>query len=327
MSDQLPARIDSGHALVQPAHAARVGGIDLYGALLADAKKPTTRRAREQDVADLAAFLGTAGPSEACALLVAGDAGAANAVGTAYARHLIDRGLAAATINRRLSTVRRLAALARRFGLVGWSIDVDSLKSTPYRDTAGPGKEGMDRLLSAARAGATTMKGRRDWGLVALIYTAGLRRAEAAAIDRADLDLAGRRAKVRGKGRFEAEWLPFGAAASEALASWLDVHPDPRSEAPLFVRLDTAAGEPARLTADGIHHVLSTLGRRAGLSKPLAPHQLRHAAITRLAERTGGDMPRIQKFSRHARLETVAVYVDNQKAAASELADLLGEDL
>lgn len=304
-----------------------VGAIDLYGALLADAKKPTTRRAREQDIADLAGFLGTGNPSRACALLVAGDVGTANAIGTAYVRHLIDRGLAPATINRRISTLRRLATLARRFGLVPWSIDVDSLKARAYRDTAGPGQEGMERLLTAARQGATHPKGRRDWALVALLYTAGLRRAEAEALDRADLDLGGRRVRVLGKGRFETEWLPFGSAAAEALAAWLQSHPDPRPEAPLFVRLDGAAERPDRLTADGMHHVLTTLGRRVGLARPLAPHQLRHAAITRLAERTGGDMPRIQKFSRHARLDTVAVYVDNQRAAASELADLLGEDL
>jgi integrase/recombinase XerC len=305
-----------------------VRALDLYAALLADARKPATRRARAQDVADLAGFLGTPDPSTAAALVVAGSVGQANALATAYVRGMLDRQLAAATINRRVSTLRRLVDLARRFGVVDWSLDVDGLKASAYRDTSGPGKDGMARLLELVRDEATDPAGKRNRAAVVLLYTAGLRRTEAVSLDRGDLDLDGRRARVLGKGRHEREWLPFGAAAAGPLAEWLEAHPDPRPEAPLFVRLDKAAdARPQRLTADGLRFILAGLGRRAGLSKPLAPHQLRHAAITRLAEATGGDMPRIQKFPRHSRLETVAIYVDHQREAARDLADLLGADL
>jgi integrase len=54
---------------------------------------------------------------------------------------------------------------------------------------------------------------------------------------------------------------------------------------------------------------------------------IRHASITRLAERTGGNMPLIQEFSRHAKVETVGVYIRNARDAAAGLAELLGEDL
>ncbi|HEU5117632.1 MAG TPA: tyrosine-type recombinase/integrase, partial [Isosphaeraceae bacterium] len=170
--------------------------------------------------------------------------------------------------------------------------------------------------------------GKRNRALVHLLYTAGLRRTECISLDRSDLDLDGRRVHVLGKGRFQKEWLPFGASAVKALNEWLAVHPDPQPDAPLFVRLDRAAeASPQRLTADGLHHVLSTLGRRAGLKRSLWPHAIRHASISRLAEATGGDMPRIQKFSRHSRIETVAKYVDAQREAARDLADVLGSDL
>ena len=299
---------------------------DLYAALLADSRTPRTERARAQDVQDLGRFLGLAGPDEVAAAVVAGDAGRANALGLAYRRHMQGRGLSAATINRRLSTVRRLVALARRFGMIGWSLDLDGMRSQPYRDTSGPGREGMAALVALAKSAATTPRGRRDWALVALLYSAGLRRAEAAALDVADVDLDARKVRVVGKGTTEGRWLPMSRAAADALAAWLAARPADGGPA-LFVRLDAGAIEPGRLAADGIHEAIARLGRRAGLARPLAPHKLRHASITRLAERTGGNMPLIQEFSRHARVETVGVYIRNSRDAAGQLAEMLGEDL
>jgi hypothetical protein len=98
----------------------------------------------------------------ALTLLVAGTAGQANAIALGYGRHLIDRTLAAATINRRLSTLRRLVKLARRLGLVDWTIDIEGMKAQPYRDTAGPGADGWRRLLEAAQAQGDGPQVRRD---------------------------------------------------------------------------------------------------------------------------------------------------------------------
>lgn len=304
----------------------QVGAGDLYAALLADARKEPTRRAREQDIADLGRFLGVTDPRAVCAVVVAGTAGQANAIGTAYLRHLLDRRQAPATVNRRLSTLRRLVKLGGRFGVINWSLDLEGLKVTPYRDTSGPGAHGMGELTERVKAEAVTPKGKRDWALVALFYSAGLRRAELAALDHpADLDLDRRAVRVTGKGRFESAWLPMSGAAAEAIAAWLAVRGG--APGPLFVRLDRARRGLERLTTDGIHHIIGQLGRRAGLARSLAPHQLRHAAITRLSELTGGDLRRVREFSRHAKLDTVAVYVDRQRAAAAELAELLGRDL
>ncbi len=44
----------------------------------------------------------------------------------------------------------------------------------------------------------------------------------------------------------------------------------------------------------------------------LTPHKLRHSAITAALDATGGDVRRVQRLSRHARLETVMVYDDNR---------------
>lgn len=331
MSSTEITRIDQTHAAL-PATPEKIHPLQLYAALLADARKPPTRRAREQDIADLTAFLkaretiaAEADPSAVCAKVIAGGPGWCNAMATAYTEHMLDRGLSPATINRRVSTIRRLVKLGRRYDLIEWLIDVDRIPAKPYRDTRGPGSEGMKALINEAKARATTPKGKRDWAILALFYTAGLRRAELAGLDLADLDLDNHRVQVLGKGRHETEWLPMGATAARAIGEWLEVRGG--EPGPLFVRLDSARTGADRLTDDGIHHVVQTMGRRAGVTRPVAPHKIRHASITRASERTKGDIPKVQQFSRHVKTETVALYVDAQRAVAAELAELLDQDL
>ena len=73
MTDLIPFRVPERPAVPGPPAVVR---INLYGALLADAGNPRTQRARAQDVADLARFLGLAEPGAAAELLVARHGGA-----------------------------------------------------------------------------------------------------------------------------------------------------------------------------------------------------------------------------------------------------------
>ncbi len=262
----------SAAALLPPDHFAdgipalpTVGATDLYAALLADAHKPTTRRARVQDAADLARFLGTADPSAACILLVSGGSPQANAIATAYVRSMLDRALSPATINRRISTLRRLVRLARRFAVVDWSIEVDTLRVESYRDTAGPGRAGWLRILDVAEGAARkTAKGKRDLAIVRLLHDQGLRRAEVCALDMADLDADGGRLAVLGKGKGEKNPVRLNKPTWLALSLWLDARGP--GQGPLFVRLDRARdkGQFQRLDGDGIHLAVVELGARPG---------------------------------------------------------------
>lgn len=307
--------------------AAAVRAADLYAALLADAKKPTTRRAREQDAADLARFLGAPGPSAACAAVVAGGAPQGNAIAAAYLASMLDRKLSPATINRRLSTVRRLVKLARRYQVVAWALEVDTLRVEAYRDTTGPGRAGWLRLLDAAtKAAGKAAKGRRDLAIVRLLHDQGLRRAEVAALDLADVDMNAGRLFVLGKGKGEKTPMTLNRPSTVALSRWLDDRgPGPGA---LFVRLDRArpAGELTRLDGDALHLIVGELGRRAGLSRAVKPHGLRHEAITRVLELTRGNIDAAQKFGRHRDPKTTQKYNDNRSDVAGDMARLLGED-
>ena len=321
MSEVIPFRVPERPTEAGPPAIVR---INLYGALLADAGNPRTQRARTQDVADLARFLGLADPGAAAELVVAGTAGQANAIALGYGRHLLDRKLAAATINRRLSTLRRLVKLARRLGLIDWAIDVEGLRAEPYRDTAGPGADGWRRLLEAAQAAGDGPKARRDRCLLRMLHDNALRRGEVVALDVADLDLEGARVAVVGKGQTERRWLTLNAPTVAALRDWLAARGT--APGPLFLNFDPARKGNGRLTADGLHEVVRALGRRAGLGRTVRPHGLRHQGITRALELTNGNLRMVQKFSRHRDANTVQIYDDNREDLAGRVADLLGRD-
>src|SRR5262249_39346985 len=149
---------------VRPAEPAaldpRGAAARLVGAFLSG-RSPQTLRAYRRDLQDLAAFLGVPGVEAIPGVLLGGGQGAANERALAYRAHLQGRGLAPATVNRRLAAVRSLVKLARTLGLVAWALDVDGVRAEPYRDTRGPGSAGFARML-AMLDGRADVKGRRD---------------------------------------------------------------------------------------------------------------------------------------------------------------------
>jgi integrase/recombinase XerC len=304
----------------------KVAPSDLYAALLAEARVATTEKGRKQDVAELARFLGMK-PGPACTALVIGGAGQAAAIATAFRAHLLGRGLAAATVNRRLSTVRRVATLAHRFGLIDWMLLVDGLKVESYRDTRGPGRAGWLALLRRAEwAAGRSDQGKRDVCIVRLLHDHGLRRAEVTGLDRADLDLDAGRLMVLGKGKTEKSPMTVNNKTTLALAEWIRVRGD--EPGPLFHRLDRARGDgpPGRLDGDSIAALVRELGNGARVKGRVRPHGLRHQGITRVLELTNGNIDAAQKFARHADPKTTQRYNDNRSDVAGEMARLLGDD-
>src|SRR5262245_39414133 len=146
----------------------------LIGAFLSG-RSPQTLRAYRKDLEDLAAFLRVPDVEAIPGVLLAAGQGAANERALAYRAHLQGRGLAPATVNRRLAAVRSLVKLTRVLGLVPWALDVEGLRSETYRDTRGPGRQGFRRLL-AVLEGRADAKGFRDRALLRLLFDLGLRR-------------------------------------------------------------------------------------------------------------------------------------------------------
>lgn len=246
--------------------------------------------------------------------LLAGGALDGNRTVAEFRKQMIADGRAAATINRRLSAIRSLVSMARALGLLDWSIAIPGVKAVPYRDTRGPDAQELAALFATVRA-RTDAKGIRDLAIVRLLFDLGLRREEVVELDAEHISDGA--VWIRGKGRSDREPMTMPAATAAAIADWIRIRG--AGDGPLFQPLDRNAKAGDRLTASGLYKMIRALGKKAGVKA--RPHGLRHAAITTALDLTGGDVRAVQRFSRHAKVDTVIRYDDNRQDLAGEVAD------
>ena len=317
-----PPHLPSPTAALASALEAAAASVPLYDAVL-NGRNALTLKAYQADFRCFAGFVGADGPAAALDALVSLSAGTANAVAHSYRAHLVARGLAPATVARRLAALRSATKLARTLGRIDWTLSVEAPRVETLRDTRGPGDEGWRSLLSAART-STTPKGVRDVAIVRLLHDLALRRAEVVSLDLDHVDLDGSTVMVLGKGWTQRARMTIPPPVKAALVAWLDVRG--RDPGPLFVRLDPAGPGKGRLTGRSVHRMVGALGGKAGIARRVAPHQLRHAGITKALDVSNGNVREVQKFSRHRKLDVLLVYDDARADVAGELARRVSEE-
>jgi integrase/recombinase XerC len=298
--------------IVVPAH--RVSAETLTAAFLAG-RNAQTLAAYRRDLEDFRAFLSEDTPDAAIRMLISSSQGDANAVAHSYRTHLIERGLQAATVNRRLAAIRSVVKLANTVGLIPWRLSVESLKSQAYRDTRGPGGDVYREVLAQAgrqRPG----KAARDVAILRLLHDIGLRRGELVSLNLEDVDLERASLMVKGKARTQASPITLPAPTKVALAAWIaDRGSQP---GPLFTNLDRARKGSGRLTGAAVYQLVSGFGGNVGAT--VRPHGLRHLAITRALDAFKGDVRKVAQFSRHRDIRVLTTYDDNRVDAAGEVA-------
>jgi integrase/recombinase XerC len=111
------------------------------------------------------------------------------------------------------------------------------------------------------------------------MFDLGLRRGEVVGLDVEDVDHAGQRLWVLGKGRAQKEVRTIPAQTLEAIDRWLTLRGAIAREAEPALFVNTARFKPGRrLTGHGLYRVIRSLGDLAGVRA--RPHGLRHASIT-----------------------------------------------
>jgi len=264
--------------------------------------------------------------SAAAELLWGMSPGQANGVMLGYRTSLHERKLSSATIRLRLSALRSMVRTARMLGRIVWTLEVRSPKLVDCRDTRGCGEENWFKVLAYARAEASkgTAVAIRDLAIIILDRDMGMRRAELAGIAYpVDVDLDGRRVALLGKGKSDKEWFDINDRTRAALEAWLRLRGSEPGK--LFQRL-CPLGYGQGLSGWGVWHVCTTMGRRAGLSRPLRPHGLRHLAISAALDRWPGDIAKVQGFSRHVDVRTLMRYDDRRRNDFGEITRALGEE-
>src|SRR5262249_55941862 len=152
-----------------------------------------------------------------------------------------------------------------------------------------------------------------------LLFDLALRRGEVCSLDLAHLDIERATLEVLGKGKRARLRLSLPAPTRAALAAWVAARGT--APGPLFTNLDRARKGDRRLTGSAVYAIVRGLGPRAGLVA--RPHGLRHASITLALDRTGGDVRKVQKISRHADVRTLLRYDDARQDQAGDVARLV----
>ena len=144
---------------------------------------------------------------------------------------------------------------------------------------------------------------RRDQLMLELLYGAGLRLAELAALDVDSFDLGRGVLVVLGKGRRE-RTLPLGRCAGEALNAYLPIRAltFPAADAALLLN---RFGK--RLSHRSIQLRCQHLAEARALSQPVHPHMLRHSFASHLLE-SSGDLRGVQELLGHKELATTQIY-------------------
>ena len=137
--------------------------------------------------------------------------------------------------------------------------------------------------------------------LIEVLLGTGARISEALALDRTSIDFERREAKIVGKGNKER--IIFFTAES---LLWVERYLSRRRDdaEAIFV---TQGDSPKRMTGDLIKRLLYAAARRAGITKPVTPHILRHTMATALLF-NGCPIGHIQELLGHERLDTTCRY-------------------
>lgn len=184
--------------------------------------------------------------------------------------------------------------------------DFTALLSAPKLGRRIPGTLSADeisRLLAAPIGGEAAAL--RDRALLELFYSSGLRVSELAGLTLQQLDLESGFLRVFGKGSKE-RVVPVGSQARDALAAWLT------AGRPRFVKKATGSqlflnNRGTALSRVALWMIVKKYAKRAGLTRNVKPHLLRHSFATHLLG-GGADLRAIQEMLGHANIATTQIY-------------------
>lgn len=300
--------------------------VDVLRSLLDDKRSDNTRRAYSKDLKDFFRFLGSAEPSvELVNEFLALERLEAKALVLSYKSQLLrEKKLKEATINRRLAAIKALVNFAFEMGKCDYTLtDIRGEKVVPYRDTTGVSKELFRRMLAVPER--QTLKGKRDYAILRLLWDNALRRSEVVGTNIQDLDADRRSLLILGKGQGTSKQaVTLSLSTVSSIVDWLQARRELDVKQPLFIALDRSS-YGHRLTGEAIYKLVEAVARAAGISKKLSPHRIRHSVITAALDATGGDVRKVQKLSRHVNLNTLIIYDDNRVNVQGELSDLLAD--
>ena len=162
-----------------------------------------------------------------------------------------------------------------------------------------------------------TAQGKRDYCIVALMVTGGLRDIEVSRANIEDLKTQGNSTVLylQGKGREErTDYVKVVPEVEKPLREYLKTRKDAKGQQPLFSSLSNN-NRGGRLTARSISSIVKDRLITAGYnSDRLTAHSLRHSAVT-ISLIGGLPLEEVQQFARHKNISTTQIYAHNLERA------------
>ena len=222
------------------------------------------------------------------------------------------------TQNYYLIALRAFLKYLARIGVKSLAPERIELAKTPGRQLDLISSQELERLINGpdtkTNGELDREKALRDRAILELFFSTGLRVSELCKLNRDTIDLGRDEFTVRGKGE-KVRLVFLSDRAREAIKTYLKIRKD--MDEPLFVGICSvgikqdgsagARGRITRLSPRSIERLVKYYAVKAGISKKVTPHSLRHSFATDLLQ-NGADIRSVQMMLGHANVATTQIY-------------------
>ncbi len=224
---------------------------------------------------------------------------------TGYMTQLKEKGLAAATIARKLAAIKAFYRFMTAEGYMDANpAEVVEAGTKGIKLPRVLSEDEVVRLLN--QPDITTAEGFRDRTMLEVLYATGMRVSELINLTLERVDLNMKYIIAFGKGSKE-RIVPLGSVAAEFLQQYLEKVRPKLTHAGRNTNIVFLAFGGHELTRQRFWQIIRTYGRKANINKALTPHILRHSFATHLLD-NGADLRSVQELLGHSDISTTQIY-------------------
>lgn len=224
---------------------------------------------------------------------------------TGYMTQLKEKGLAAATIARKLAAIKAFYRFMTAEGYMEANpAEVVEAGTKGIKLPRVLSEDEVVRLLN--QPDITTAEGFRDRTMLEVLYATGMRVSELINLTLERVDLNMNYIIAFGKGSKE-RIVPLGSVAAEFLQQYLEKVRPKLTHEDRTTNIVFLAFGGHELTRQRFWQIIRAYGRKANINKALTPHILRHSFATHLLD-NGADLRSVQELLGHSDISTTQIY-------------------
>jgi len=213
-------------------------------------------------------------------------------------------GLKKITQNYHIIALRGFLKYLAKIGEQSLAAEQVELGKAPIHEIDLISYEDLERLLASAKG--DSLLGLRDKAILEMLFSTGLRVSELCQLNRDNINLNRGEFSVKGKGdKIRVVFLSDNA--KEAIKRYLDKRDD--VEEALFVSFSKAKKPKVigRITSRSVQRLMQYYAAKAGITRKVTPHTLRHLFATDLLQ-NGADLRSVQMLLGHSNVSTTQIY-------------------